>query len=102
VALLANAAVPSTAIVIYLVLATFPHANLRWTFGPLGRVFVSPAYHRIHHAAVGRNDLNLGTVLTLGDVLARRAVSAVGVLLTEAGAIVSLVATASLRRPQER
>jgi sterol desaturase/sphingolipid hydroxylase (fatty acid hydroxylase superfamily) len=73
VALLANAAVPSTAIVIYLVLATFPHANLRWTFGPLGRVFVSPAYHRIHHAAVGRNDLNLGTVLTLGDVLARRA-----------------------------
>jgi hypothetical protein len=102
VALLANAAVPSTAIVIYLVLATFPHANLRWTFGPLGRVFVSPAYHRIHHAAVGRNDLNLGTVLTLGDVLARRAVSAVGVLLTEAGAIVSLVATASLRWPQER
>ena len=63
---------------------------------------MSPAYHRIHHAAVGRNDLNLGTVLTLGDVLARRAVSAVGVLLTEAGAIVSLVATASLRWPQER
>jgi sterol desaturase/sphingolipid hydroxylase (fatty acid hydroxylase superfamily) len=74
VALLSYASVPPTAIVIYLVLATFPHANLRWTFGPLGRLFVSPAYHRIHHAAVGRNDLNLGTVLTLWDVLAHRAV----------------------------
>jgi sterol desaturase/sphingolipid hydroxylase (fatty acid hydroxylase superfamily) len=74
VALLANAVVPTTAIVIYLCLATFPHANVRWRFGPLGRVLVSPAYHRIHHAADGRNDVNLATVLTLWDVLAHRAV----------------------------
>jgi sterol desaturase/sphingolipid hydroxylase (fatty acid hydroxylase superfamily) len=74
VALLANAVVPSTALVIYLCLATFPHANVRWRFGPLGRVLVSPAYHRIHHAADGPNDVNLATVLTLWDVLAHRAV----------------------------
>jgi sterol desaturase/sphingolipid hydroxylase (fatty acid hydroxylase superfamily) len=74
VALVANAAVPSTALVLYLCLATFPHANLRLTFGPLGRVFVSPAYHRIHHADHGRQGLNLGTVLTVWDVLAHRAV----------------------------
>jgi sterol desaturase/sphingolipid hydroxylase (fatty acid hydroxylase superfamily) len=74
VALLANAAVPPTAIVIYLCLATFPHANLRWSFGPIGRVIVSPAYHRIHHAASGPNDVNLGTVLTVWDVLTHRAV----------------------------
>jgi sterol desaturase/sphingolipid hydroxylase (fatty acid hydroxylase superfamily) len=74
VALSANAVVPSTAIIIYLCLATFPHANLRWSFGPVGRVLVSPSYHRIHHAARGRNDLNLGTVLTVWDVLSHRAV----------------------------
>ncbi|MEM6653097.1 MAG: sterol desaturase family protein [Pseudomonadota bacterium] len=28
----------------------FIHANLPWTYGPLGRVFVSPAMHRWHHA----------------------------------------------------
>jgi sterol desaturase/sphingolipid hydroxylase (fatty acid hydroxylase superfamily) len=45
------------------------HANLRWTFGPLGRVLVSPAYHRLHHAP-GTQGLNLGVVLTIWDVLA--------------------------------
>jgi sterol desaturase/sphingolipid hydroxylase (fatty acid hydroxylase superfamily) len=74
VALFANAVVPSTAIVIYLCLATFPHANVRWGFGPVGRIVVSPAYHRIHHAAEGRNDVNLGTVLTVWDVFSHRAV----------------------------
>jgi sterol desaturase/sphingolipid hydroxylase (fatty acid hydroxylase superfamily) len=27
----------------------FIHSDLAWTFGPLGRVFVSPAMHRWHH-----------------------------------------------------
>ena len=27
----------------------FVHVDLPWTFGPLGRVFVSPAMHRWHH-----------------------------------------------------
>ena len=28
----------------------FIHADLPWTYGPLGRIFVSPAMHRWHHA----------------------------------------------------
>jgi hypothetical protein len=40
-------------------------ANLRWTYGRAGRVLISPAYHRIHHAATGRLDINLGTVRAL-------------------------------------
>jgi sterol desaturase/sphingolipid hydroxylase (fatty acid hydroxylase superfamily) len=47
------------------VLTSFP-------FGPLGRVLVSPAYHRLHHAA-DIQDANLGVVLTIWDVLAGRA-----------------------------
>jgi hypothetical protein len=39
---------------------------------PLGRVIVSPAYHRLHHAA-DIQDMNLGVVLTIWDVLAGRA-----------------------------
>lgn len=58
----------------YLCLGALPHANVRWTFGPLGRIFVSPAYHRIHHKIDGPNDVNLGIVLAVWDVLARRAV----------------------------
>jgi sterol desaturase/sphingolipid hydroxylase (fatty acid hydroxylase superfamily) len=27
------------------------HANLNWTFGPLGHVFVSPVFHRWHHTS---------------------------------------------------
>jgi sterol desaturase/sphingolipid hydroxylase (fatty acid hydroxylase superfamily) len=32
-------------------------------YGRAGRVLISPAYHRIHHAATGRLDINLGTVV---------------------------------------
>jgi sterol desaturase/sphingolipid hydroxylase (fatty acid hydroxylase superfamily) len=28
----------------------FIHADLPWTYGPVGRIFVSPAMHRWHHA----------------------------------------------------
>jgi hypothetical protein len=34
----------------------------------------NPAYHRLHHALDGPYDVNLGIVLTVWDVLARRAV----------------------------
>lgn len=46
------------------------HANLRWTYGPLGRILNSPAAHRWHHhPEVGRNH-NFGVgILTLFDVL---------------------------------
>ncbi len=57
----------------YVCLGTIPHANLPWTFGPLGRIIVSPAYHRLHHSLDGPNGSNLGIVLTVWDVLAGRA-----------------------------
>ena len=57
-------------ITIYVCIGTLQHANLRWTFGPLGRVIVSPAYHRLHHAR-DNQAVNLGVVLTIWDVLAR-------------------------------
>ncbi|WP_435417306.1 sterol desaturase family protein [Parerythrobacter aurantius] len=46
----------------------FIHADLPWTFGPLGRWLISPAAHRLHHI----DDLelcgsNYGGVLTLWD-----------------------------------
>jgi sterol desaturase/sphingolipid hydroxylase (fatty acid hydroxylase superfamily) len=56
-------------ITIYVCIGTLQHANLRWTFGPAGRVLVSPAYHRLHHAADTQR-VNLGVVLTIWDVLA--------------------------------
>jgi sterol desaturase/sphingolipid hydroxylase (fatty acid hydroxylase superfamily) len=59
-------------ITVYICIGTLQHANLRWTFGPAGRVLVSPAYHRLHHAPDVQN-ANLGVVLTIWDVLAGRA-----------------------------
>jgi sterol desaturase/sphingolipid hydroxylase (fatty acid hydroxylase superfamily) len=56
-------------ITIYVCVGTLQHANLRWTFGPAGRVIVSPAYHRLHHAT-DTQCVNLGVVLTIWDVLA--------------------------------
>ena len=60
-------------ITIYVCLGTLPHANVRWSFGPLGRIVVSPSYHRLHHALEGRQEVNLGVVLTVWDVLAGKA-----------------------------
>jgi sterol desaturase/sphingolipid hydroxylase (fatty acid hydroxylase superfamily) len=59
-------------ITIYVCIGTLQHANLRWTFGPAGWLLVSPAYHRLHHAP-DTQDVNLGVVLTIWDVLAGRA-----------------------------
>jgi sterol desaturase/sphingolipid hydroxylase (fatty acid hydroxylase superfamily) len=56
-------------ITIYVCIGTLQHANLRWTFGPVGRVLVSPAYHRLHHAPDTQRG-NLGVVLTIWDILA--------------------------------
>jgi len=37
----------------------YTHANVTWSYGPLNRVFVSPAFHRWHHSTdpqmVGKN-----------------------------------------------
>ncbi len=72
----AGGLVPAGAVIAYGCLVTLPHANLRWTFGPLGRVLVSPAYHRVHHARDLPADdqaVNLGFVLVCWDRLAGRA-----------------------------
>jgi sterol desaturase/sphingolipid hydroxylase (fatty acid hydroxylase superfamily) len=60
----ASGTVPETALIIYACLVALAHANLRWTFGPLGYVFVSPAYHRQHHRSFA---------LVIWDQLTRRA-----------------------------
>jgi sterol desaturase/sphingolipid hydroxylase (fatty acid hydroxylase superfamily) len=69
-----NTATPAVVLTVYACLGALPHANVRWTYGWAGRIAVSPAYHRTHHAATGRLDVNLGTVLAIWDTLSRRAV----------------------------
>ena len=63
---------------VYACLGALPHANVRWTYGRAGRILISPAYHRIHHSATGRLDINLGTVFAIWDVALRRAVFPAG------------------------
>lgn len=72
--LMGDRSVAPVLITLYVCLGTLPHANVRWRFGPLGKVVVSPAYHRIHHAIGAPDGANLGIVLTIWDVLASRAV----------------------------
>ena len=68
VALMPTRAIAPVLITAYVCVGTLQHANLRWTFGPVGRVVVSPAYHRLHHAT-DNQAVNLGVVLTIWDVL---------------------------------
>jgi sterol desaturase/sphingolipid hydroxylase (fatty acid hydroxylase superfamily) len=75
-ALAANSATPAAVLTAYACLGALPHANVKWSYGALGGVFVSPAYHRLHHAPTGRLDINMGTVLTIWDRMTGRAVYA--------------------------
>jgi sterol desaturase/sphingolipid hydroxylase (fatty acid hydroxylase superfamily) len=70
----ANAVTPTVVFTVYACLGALPHANVRWTYGRVGTVLVSPAFHRIHHAATGRLDINLGTVFAVWDRMSGRAV----------------------------
>jgi sterol desaturase/sphingolipid hydroxylase (fatty acid hydroxylase superfamily) len=74
IVLLANGAVPTTMLVVYAAVVAFEHSNTNLGFGPVGRVFVSPNYHRIHHQLDGPQDVNLGFALTIWDQLFHRAV----------------------------
>jgi sterol desaturase/sphingolipid hydroxylase (fatty acid hydroxylase superfamily) len=74
IVLIANGAVPTTLFVIYGGILAFAHSNTNLGFGPLGRIFVSPNYHRIHHQLDGPQDVNLGFALTIWDQLSHRAV----------------------------
>jgi sterol desaturase/sphingolipid hydroxylase (fatty acid hydroxylase superfamily) len=72
--LLANGELPTLLLVIYGGAVAFAHSNTNLSFGPLGRVFVSPNYHRIHHRVQGPQDVNLGFMLTIWDQFSHRAV----------------------------
>ena len=74
IALMGGASLSPTLISVYLCLNALPHANVSWSFGPFGKVLVSPAYHRLHHSVERGGDVNFGVVLVVFDVLARRAV----------------------------
>ena len=74
VALMPDQSLAPILVTVYLCLGALPHANVSWSFGPVGKVLCSPAYHRLHHAVDGPYDVNLGIVLTVWDVLGRRAV----------------------------
>jgi sterol desaturase/sphingolipid hydroxylase (fatty acid hydroxylase superfamily) len=73
-ALAANAATPATLLTAYACLGALPHANVRWTYGAIGRFVISPSFHRRHHSPTERLDVNLGTVLTVWDRMTKRAV----------------------------
>ncbi|WP_156861830.1 sterol desaturase family protein [Casimicrobium huifangae] len=50
------------------------HANLRWSFGPLKYLLVSPQFHRVHHGiSIGHEGrtqgVNFGVVFTIWDKL---------------------------------
>jgi sterol desaturase/sphingolipid hydroxylase (fatty acid hydroxylase superfamily) len=74
IVLVANGALPITLLVIYGGVVAFAHSNTNLGFGPLGRIFVSPNFHRIHHQLDGPQDVNLGFALTIWDQLFGRAV----------------------------
>jgi sterol desaturase/sphingolipid hydroxylase (fatty acid hydroxylase superfamily) len=74
IVLIANGTVPITLLVVYAAFVAFEHSNTNLGFGLLGRVFVSPNYHRIHHMLDGPQDVNLGFALTIWDQMAHRAV----------------------------
>jgi sterol desaturase/sphingolipid hydroxylase (fatty acid hydroxylase superfamily) len=62
-----NTATPAVVLAVYACLGALPHANVRWTYGPIGRIVISPAHHRILHSATGRLDINLGTIFAIWD-----------------------------------
>lgn len=74
IVLLANGALPGTLLAVYATIVAFAHSNTNIAFGPLGRIVVSPNYHRIHHMRDGPQDVNLGFALTIWDQLFHRAV----------------------------
>ncbi len=74
IVLLANGSLPITLLVIYGGVVAFAHSNTNMGFGPLGRLFVSPNFHRIHHQLDGPQDVNLGFALSIWDQLFHRAV----------------------------
>ena len=74
IVLVANGTLSTTLLGVYAAVVAFAHSNTNLGFGPLGRVFVSPNYHRIHHKLDGPQDVNLGFALTIWDQFTHRAI----------------------------
>ena len=50
--------------------AVFLHARIDWTYGPVGRVIASPAFHRWHHSQEPEAiDKNFSGLFAFWDVL---------------------------------
>lgn len=70
-------------------LQSIQHANLPWTYGPLGRLIVSPIFHRVHHAIGAGHEgryrgCNFAVLFPLWDIVFgtadfRRAVEPTGI-----------------------
>jgi sterol desaturase/sphingolipid hydroxylase (fatty acid hydroxylase superfamily) len=55
---------------IQVALDALAHSALAWEYGPLGRVLVSPGFHRVHHSADERHrDRNFGLSYSFWDRL---------------------------------
>jgi len=50
------------------IVSTYVHANLNWTGGPLRHFFVSPVFHRWHHAVEPR-DKNFASTFPVWDLM---------------------------------
>jgi sterol desaturase/sphingolipid hydroxylase (fatty acid hydroxylase superfamily) len=72
--LLNNGAVSVAVLAVYGSIVAFAHSNTRLGFGPVGRIVVSPNFHRIHHKLDGPQDVNLGFALTIWDQIFHTAV----------------------------
>lgn len=57
----------ATASILSILFNFWDHSNIAVDIGPLDRVFVTPAFHRIHHAADKRMRTNLGLIFTVWD-----------------------------------
>lgn len=58
------------AVVLLPVVELFAHSGLDWTYGPLGRLVVSPRFHGIHHSSAREDfDRNFGMFFSFWDDL---------------------------------
>ena len=75
IVLIANGGISTGLLIGYAGAVGLAHSNIRLGFGPLGRIFVSPNFHRIHHRLEGRQDVNLGFALSIWDHVFKTAVN---------------------------
>src|SRR5258706_11013185 len=54
--------------IVYMVLGQIQHARVKWDFGPIGKVIISPTFHRLHHSTDPADfNRNLGPRLAIWD-----------------------------------